>query len=75
VKTIGQEPVYEVFARRVEGEPLRHVGWVAAPSDSLARVYARSIYDEETWLEMYVVPRRAVIPVESVRTEAVDEHA
>ena len=51
------------------------MGWVAAPSDSLARVYARSIYDEETWLEMYVVPRRAIIPVESVRTEAVDEHA
>jgi 1,2-phenylacetyl-CoA epoxidase PaaB subunit len=75
VKTIGQEPVYEVFARRVEGEPLRHVGWVAAPSDSLARVYARSIYDEETWLEMYVVPRRAIIQVESVRAEAVDEHA
>lgn len=75
MKTIGQEPVYEVFARRGEGEPLRHVGWVAAPSDSLARVYARSIYDEETWLEMYVVPRRAIIPVESVRAEAVDEHA
>ncbi len=75
MKTIGQEPVYEVFARRAEGEPLRHVGCVAAPTESLARVYARSIYDEESWIEMYVVPRRAIIAVQSVRTEAVDVHA
>jgi len=75
VQRIGDEPVYEVFARRQDGEPLRHVGSVAAPDDTLARVYARSIYDEESWIEMYVVPRRAVIPVESVRTEAVDAHA
>lgn len=65
MRRIGEEPVYEVFARRSEGEPLRHVGWVAAPADSLARVYARSIYDEESWLEMYVVPRTAFIPVEA----------
>lgn len=75
MQTIGDEPVYEVFARRVEGEPLRHVGSVAAPGDALARVYARSIYDEESWLEMYVVPRRAIIAVDDVRDEAVDAHA
>ncbi|HLW60457.1 MAG TPA: hypothetical protein VKV57_11120 [bacterium] len=75
MRTIGDEPVYEVFARRTDGEPLRHVGCVAAPDDALARVYARSIYDEESWIEMYVVPRQAVIPVESVRSEAVDAHA
>lgn len=75
MKTIRDEPVYEVFARRAEGEPLRHVGCVAAPGDALARVYARSIYDEESWIEMYVVPRRALLPVESVRTEALDAHA
>ncbi len=75
MKTIGEEPVYEVFARRVPGEPLRHVGCVAAPAAALARVYARSIYDEESWIEMYVVPRQAIIPVESVRNAAVDEHA
>ena len=72
---IGDEPVYEVFARRVDGEPLRHVGSVAAAGDALARVYARSIYDEESWIEMYVIPRQAVIPVESLRDEAVDAHA
>jgi len=75
MQTVGSEPVYEVFARRVAGEPLRHIGCVAAPDDALARVYARSIYDEESWIEMYVVPRHAVIPVESVRTQAVDAHA
>ncbi len=75
MKTIGEEPVYEVFARRVVGEPLRHVGCVAAPDDALARVYARSIYDEESWVEMVVVARHAVVPVESVRLEAVDVHA
>jgi 1,2-phenylacetyl-CoA epoxidase PaaB subunit len=75
MKKIGDEPVYEVFARRVDGEPLRHIGSVAAPDDMLARVYARSIYDEESWIAMYVVPRRSVIPVESTRTEAVDAHA
>ena len=75
MQKIGEEPVYEVFARRVVGEPLRHVGSVAAPGDALARMYARSIYDEESWIEMYVVPRSAIIPIESVRSEAVDAHA
>ena len=63
MKTIGSEPVYEVFARRVDGEPLRHVGCVAAPDDALARVYARSIYDEWNWIEMVVVPRAAITTV------------
>jgi len=75
MQTIGDEPVYEVFARRAKGEPLRHVGSVAAPGDALARVYARRIYDEESWLEMYVVPRGAMLAVDDVRTEAVDAHA
>lgn len=74
MKTIGEEPVYEVFARRALGEPLRHVGSVAAPSDDLARVYARNIYDEESWIEMYVIPRAGLISVESVRTDPVDAH-
>jgi 1,2-phenylacetyl-CoA epoxidase PaaB subunit len=72
MKRIGDEPVYEVFARRVDGEPLRHIGSVAAPDDMLARVYARSIYDEESWVTMYVIPRRAVIPVEPTQAEAVE---
>jgi 1,2-phenylacetyl-CoA epoxidase PaaB subunit len=76
MRAIGDEPVYEIFARRAEGEPLRHVGSVAAPEDALARVYARSIYDEESWIEMYVVPRHAIIPVDDLGTPpAFDAHA
>ena len=57
------ESVYEVFARKSRGEPLRHIGYVDALDDQLARVYAWKTYDEENWFEMCVVPRGAVIPV------------
>jgi 1,2-phenylacetyl-CoA epoxidase PaaB subunit len=75
VKPIGAEPVFEVFARRTEGEPLRHVGCVAAPDEALARVYARNIYDEESWAAMVLVPRDAVIAVAAPRAEAPDGRA
>ncbi|OGU03241.1 MAG: hypothetical protein A2W29_08800 [Gemmatimonadetes bacterium RBG_16_66_8] len=55
--------VYEVFARKDHGEELKHVGSVNAADDELARTYAWSVYDEESWVEMCVVPREAVIPV------------
>ena len=57
------ESVYEVFARKSRGDPLRHIGYVDAPGVELARVYAWTTYDEENWFEMCVVPRREVIPV------------
>ena len=57
------EAVYEIFARKSRGEPLRHIGCIDAPGDELARVYAWKTYDEENWFEMCVVPRGAVIPV------------
>lgn len=56
-------PVYEVFARKARGEPLHHVGYLNAPDDELARVYAWKTYDEEKWFEMCVVPRAAIILV------------
>ncbi|MDQ4074719.1 MAG: hypothetical protein M3220_00580 [Chloroflexota bacterium] len=59
----GDRKVYEVFARRKYEDPLHHVGTVAAPDDEMAAVYARSIYDEWTWLEMVVMPRDAIISV------------
>lgn len=62
-RTALDEGVYEVFARKSRGEPLRHVGCVDAPGEELARVYAWKTYDEEKWFEMCVVPRSAVIPV------------
>jgi 1,2-phenylacetyl-CoA epoxidase PaaB subunit len=49
--------IYEVFARKSRGEPLRHIGNLNAPDDELARVYAFSTYDEEKWFDMFVVAR------------------
>lgn len=57
------EPVYEVFARKNRGEPLRHIGFINASGDELARVYAWKTYDEQNWEEMCVVPRAAIVPV------------
>ena len=57
------EAVYEVFARKQRGKPLRHIGYVDAVDAELARVYAWKTYDEENWFEMVVVPRSAIIPV------------
>ena len=55
--------LYEVFARRTRDAPLGHVGTVNATSIDFARVYARTTYDEENWIEMVVVERAAMIPV------------
>ena len=51
------QQVYEVFARKSRGEPLRHIGNLNAPDDDLARVYAYDTYDEEKWFDMFVVDR------------------
>ncbi len=58
------EPVFEVFARKSRGEPLRHIGFVNAEDGDLARVYAWKMYDEQNWEEMCVVPRSAILPVD-----------
>jgi hypothetical protein len=57
------DKVWVVLARRAYDEPLRQVGTVEADDVDLARVYARSIYDEFVWIEMAVVPRDAVVTV------------
>ena len=49
--------VYEVFARKSRGEPLRHIGNLNAPDAALAKVYAFNTYDEEKWFELRVVAR------------------
>jgi len=56
-------PVYEVFARAKHDEPLRHVGSVNAADDELAKAYAWTLYDEESWIEMCVVRREAIVPI------------
>jgi len=58
-----KEEVYDVFARKNRGEPLRHIGYIDADGEALARVYAWKTYDEENWFEMCIVRRRDVIPV------------
>jgi len=55
--------IYEVFARKTRGEPLRHIGNVNAPDDELARVYAFTTYDEEKWFDMWVTPRTRLVEV------------
>lgn len=50
--------VWEVFARQRYDEPLHHVGTVTADDEDLALVFARTIYDEQPWIEMVAVPRK-----------------
>ena len=59
-----KEPVYEVFARKTRDEPLRHIGFINATDDDLARVYAWKTYDEQNWAEMCVIPRSAILPLD-----------
>jgi 1,2-phenylacetyl-CoA epoxidase PaaB subunit len=58
--------VFEVFARKTRGEPLRHIGNLNAPDAELARVYAFNTYDEERWFDMYVVARDQLLEVFTV---------
>ncbi len=60
---IMSDRVWLVLARRAYDEPLRQVGTVEADDIELARVYARSIYDEFAWVEMAITPRDALITV------------
>jgi 1,2-phenylacetyl-CoA epoxidase PaaB subunit len=65
------DPVYEVFARKGRGEPLRHIGFINAPDDALARVYAWKTYDEQNWDEMCLVPRAAIVPIDPEESQFV----
>jgi 1,2-phenylacetyl-CoA epoxidase PaaB subunit len=65
------DPVYEVFARKGRGEPLRHIGFINAPDDELARVYAWKTYDEQNWDEMCLVPRAAIVPLDREESQFV----
>ena len=65
--------LYEVLARKTRQDPLEHIGTVNATSADFARVYARTIYDEENWVEMVVVLRRALIPVIELEPLVKDE--
>lgn len=49
--------IFEVFARKSRGEPIRQIGNLNAPDTQLASVYAFNTYDEEKWFDMWVVAR------------------
>ncbi|HEY7355947.1 MAG TPA: hypothetical protein VH590_05745 [Ktedonobacterales bacterium] len=63
LKVVAETKLWEVFARRKYEEPLHQVGTIAADDPELAKVYARSIYDEFSWVEMVVAPRDSFISV------------
>jgi hypothetical protein len=60
---VVDDRVWFVLARRAYEEPLRQIGTVTADDVELARVYARTIYDEFAWVEMAIVPRDALVTV------------
>lgn len=60
---LNESCVWQVFARRKYDEPLYEIGNVMADDVELARVYARSIYDEFSWIEMVLVPRDSIVTV------------
>lgn len=62
-EALNESRVWQVFARRKYEEPLYEIGNVMADDPELARVYARSIYDEFTWIEMVLVPRDSIVTV------------
>jgi hypothetical protein len=60
---LNERHVWQVYARRKYDEPLHEIGNVMADDVALAKVYARSIYDEFSWVEMILVPREAIVTV------------
>ena len=55
--------VWEVFARQDASIPIRHIGRVDATTVDDALVYARTLYEEWKWADMFVVPRREIATV------------
>ena len=62
-EALNESRVWHVYARRKFEEPLYEIGNVMADDVELAKVYARSIYDEFTWVEMVIVPRDSIVTV------------
>ncbi len=62
-RILNESHVWQVYARRRYDEPLHEIGNVMADDVELAKVYARSIYDEFSWIEMVLIPREAIVTV------------
>jgi hypothetical protein len=62
-ETLNETQIWHVYARRKYEEPLHEIGNVVADDRELAKVYALSIYDEFSWIEMILVPRVSIVTV------------
>ena len=62
-ESLNEHAVWQVYARRKYDEPLHEIGNVVADDVELAKVYARSIYDEFSWVEMVIIPRDTIVTV------------
>jgi hypothetical protein len=62
-EAITESHVWQVYARRKYDEPLYEIGNVMADDVELAKVYARSIFDEFSWIEMVIIPRETIVTV------------
>jgi hypothetical protein len=62
-EALNETRVWQVYARRKYEEPLHEIGNVMADDVELAQVYARSIYDEFSWVEMVLIPRDCIVTV------------
>ena len=60
---LNETRVWQVYARQKYDEPLHEIGTIVADDVELAKVYARSIYDEFPWIEMMIIPRASVVTV------------
>jgi 1,2-phenylacetyl-CoA epoxidase PaaB subunit len=60
VKPAAAEP-WEVFARQDAELPIRHIGRVDAATLDDAVVFARTLYEEWKWVDMFIVPRAAIV--------------
>jgi 1,2-phenylacetyl-CoA epoxidase PaaB subunit len=55
--------VWEVFARQDADIPIRHIGRVDAMTRDDAVVFARTLYEEWKWADMFIVPRHEISTV------------
>ncbi len=55
--------VWEVFARQDEDLPVRHIGRVDATTRDDAVVFARTLYEEWKWTDLFIVPRQEIATV------------
>ena len=60
---LNETQVWQVYARRKYDEPLHEVGNVMSDDVELAKVYARTIFDEFSWVEMVIIPRNSIVTV------------